>query len=325
VTYLALGASLALTTFLAVAAALSLAVLVVWRMAERDPAAPGASSRAGGLFLLRTLPATSAFVWVAFVLLPAFHRYEPRESGEIVGPSLIVCSVLAAALITGALRRAAGDGRATRRLLRQWAPRARLVDLPGCRVRAYRLEIGRPVVTLVGLIRPRLFVSARVLDACSAEEVAAMVRHEIGHLAARDNLKRLVLRACPDPLSLTRLGRDIERRWDETAEEAADDYAARASAPAAVDLAGALLKVARMLPEPADSALASSVDGASILERRVRRLLFGHPSLGGPARWLLAARALAFVPLVAALAVLLDPRLLHGVHLAIEAVVEALP
>ena len=118
----------------------------------------------------------------------------------------------------------------------------------------------------------------------------------------------------------------MERRWHEAAEEAADDYAARASAPSALDLARALVKVARMAPAgPPRLALFSSATGGDDIERRVRRLLGRGPAGSAWPGWLVVARGLALAPPVLACTVLLDPDLLRGVHLVIEAVVEVLP
>jgi hypothetical protein len=123
-----------------------------------------------------------------------------------------------------------------------------------------------------------------------------------------------------------RVGRDMEERWRDASEEAADDYTVRASAPSALALADALLKVARMAPaEPVALPVLSAVYRGGSIERRVRRLLGGGPAGSTRPGWLLAARALALVPPFLALVVLLDPDLLRGVHRVIEAVVEILP
>jgi hypothetical protein len=182
-----------------------------------------------------------------------------------------------------------------------------------------------PVVSLVGIVRPRLFVSDRVLEACTPDEVAAMVGHEWGHLVARDNLKRLALHACPDLLAWLPAGRAIERHWHEAAEESADDWTARGGRASAFALANALLKVARLTPEaPPRLPLLSWLYSGDGFERRVRRLLANAPAGSTSCGWLLMTRGLALVPLVFAALVLIDPSLLRTVHALIETVVRAL-
>lgn len=325
-TYLTLGASLALAAFLVVDVIASLVSIVIWRAARADLDRLSARTRAGGLFLLRIFPPTAAAIVVFGVLLPAFCRFEPLETSEMVGETLAGLAAVSGAVILAGLRRGWQASRATRRVLRDWLQQARPLALPDVPIRAYAIQSEFPVVSLVGVMRPRLFVSERVLHACTAEELSVMVRHECGHLAAADNLKRLALRICPNVLALTSFRRDLEGHWHEACEEAADDYAAGASAPSALALANALLRVARMAPSRYASiaSLTALYQGGSI-ERRVKRLVGSDAAGTSQAAWLVAVRALAVVPLIFAAAVLLDGRLLHSVHHLIEVVVETLP
>jgi Zn-dependent protease with chaperone function len=285
-----------------------------------------ARSRADGIFLLRVFPAMSASIVVLGVFLPAYCRFEPRETGEMVGRTLAWLAGVSGVLLAQAVGRAWRSARATRRVVRAWLAHARPVVLPGTRYRAFAIDAAFPVVSVVGAIRPRVFVSERVLGECTPDELTAMVRHECGHLAAGDNLKRFLLRACPSLLPLASLDRDLERHWHEACEEAADDYAASGSAPAALALANALVRIARMVPHGRAMLLpaASLYQGGSV-ERRIRRLLGGDPCGSSRTAWLVVARLLALGPLVLALAVLVDTNLLHSVHHLIEAGVETLP
>ena len=77
-------------------------------------------------------------------------------------------------------------------------------------------------MTLVGVVRPKLLVTRPLIDALTADELRAAIEHEVGHLGAWDNLKRLAMRATPDGLSLLPASRGIERQWAAAAELAAD-------------------------------------------------------------------------------------------------------
>ena len=129
----------------------------------------------------------------------------------------------------------------------KWLHASKEISLPGVRVRTFQIPHAFPIVAVVGILHPRLFVAEQVLLTLTPEELAATVAHEYGHLQARDNLKRGLLRACRDAL-LIPVGDAVEKSWSAAAESAADEYAAEISADVALNLASALVKIARMVP-----------------------------------------------------------------------------
>jgi beta-lactamase regulating signal transducer with metallopeptidase domain len=141
-------------------------------------------------------------------------------------------------------------------------------------VPAYVVDAPSPMVALVGVFSPQLIAARTVIDACSAEELAAIVAHERGHLHAHDNLKRWLLACAPDVLRWTTAHQSIVAAWRDAAEYAADDAATRGKEEARVDLAALLLKIARLAPPrfatPAGVSTFADKEG---LDRRVRRLL----------------------------------------------------
>ena len=317
-----LGVSLALAAFLTLSAVMSLLALVIWRLAEGRLERASPTSRAEGIFLLRTLPVATALVFVIGVFLPAFWVFEPRNTQEAIGPGLAALAAAAAALIANGLVRGWQAARATDRVLRRWRKGARPVQLPGIGVPTYRIQTDVPVVCVAGMFAPRLLIGDRVLRECRPEELTAMVRHESRHLLSRDNLRQLAFRACPDLLLVTGAAASMESAWHQAAEDAADDYTAEASEPSAFALANALLRVARMAPaESRDSLLLSSLCRTTGIERRVRRLAGGVNAGSRYSGCLMAIRALALLPPIVALTVALHTDLLRAVHQGIEAVV----
>ena len=94
-------------------------------------------------------------------------------------------------------------------------------------------------------MRPRLFIAEQVLDALEADEIAAVIGHEFGHIAAWDNLKRLAMKLCGDIL-IVPFGRSLDSDWSEVSERAADEFAVgQGSRSTALNLASALIKIAR--------------------------------------------------------------------------------
>ena len=90
---------------------------------------------------------------------------------------------------------------ATRRLARTWFAGARPVALDGISIPAFATASEFPIVAVVGVRRPKLIIARVVLDACSTEELRAILAHEQGHLDRRDNLRRLLMSVAPDVLA----------------------------------------------------------------------------------------------------------------------------
>lgn len=285
------GVQLALAWFFALnvitAAAVRLAGRPIRRLAGRSraPWAPLA---------WRLLPAAVSIVVTCGLAVPAYAWLEPRNTGESLGWLVRVLSAAGMALIAASIVRGAMLARGHSRALR--AAVAARAPLPGFRlaVPAFVVRTTAPFLLLAGVCRPRLYVSERVVDVLTNEELHVAVAHELAHHRAADNLKRAVLAFLPDLLAGTSLGENLERRWRFSAECAADAAVARTGAPAAVALASALVKVARLQggAQPRDFGCAAFDHGAPIAER-VRRLVSQPSEDGLGARW--AVRVLASV------------------------------
>lgn len=292
-----LGVVLALAVFALASLLASPLTTLLWRRLGALRAGKPAEARARMLFMLRLLPSAFGLLLVVGLLLPAYWRFEPRDTAENVGWGLGLAAGLGALQIACGLLRALRDALHTRRLVSSWLAGSRATWLPGFEGPAHRIESAFPVVSVAGFWRPRLLVARSVLDGCSEEELRAVAAHEMGHLRAGDNLKRLVLRACPDALAWTALGRRIERAWSETAEEAADERAARTLPDAGLALASALVRLARLAPRGRTAVPLSAVLDGGPVARRVERLLAIPPArpLGAqlPLAWLLGLLILA--------------------------------
>src|SRR6266571_1464228 len=275
--YVLLGICLALAAFLTVNAIASLAASFAWRALDPFIRRWSARARAEILFALRIASPALALVFVGLFFVPAYIGYEPRATSEVVSAKLAAFALLSAAGVTFAIHRACCSYLATRALRRQWLAVATEIQLPGIDIPASRIPHSFPIIAVIGTVQPRLFIANQVLQSLNAEELAAAIAHECGHLAARDNLKRGLLRGCRDALMMVPCGRSIDRAWAETAEAAADEHAAQASATVALNLASALVTIARMIPVGmhAELPLAAFLVGGETrgVKARVRRLL----------------------------------------------------
>lgn len=313
------GAVITLSSFALVAAATSiligLAAPALARRLERySPAA-----RAKLLFRLRVAPAALAAFCAFGIALPVYVVFEPRDNSEEVFARTLVAAAFAGAILIGrGAWRAAAAWRATASLRHGWQARGRRLDAIDAPVPVFAIDESFPTVAVVGFSRPALFIAERVLRECTADEVRAMILHEYAHIMQRDNLKRLLMRACPDIL-----WRDgtLDRAWSSAAEQAADAEAVAANPGFALALAQALIRVARLAPRASTLQAASAFYLAGSIESRVRHLLEPAQSLPDPSRPLGCVLACTAVAAAAGFAVLGA----SAIHAFMETAVNLLP
>jgi len=324
VNFLLHGATLTFACFLAINLAASAIVIAV---AARQPRILSPTF----WFALRMLPAALAASFVTMFFVPSYWRYEPRVTAEGFDITLTAGALFALMMLAAAgARGVAAWWRANRRA-RLWMRTSRPIDLgtagqgpPEWAMKpAFVVDADQAVMALVGVFRPRLFVTRGLIDALTDEELAASVAHELRHRRAWDNLKRLAMRAVPDLLTTTGTARTIERRWASAAEHDADRMCGRATAATRCALASALVKVARLTPsEPIAGEPISTLVGGGEIASRVRILLDDRAAASEPRRrsleWLGAA-------IVAAVLVATYGSLLRLVHELTEILVHALP
>lgn len=224
----------------------------------------------------RLLPIVGAVVVALALVVPGFVMHEAAQADERPG---LVAGLLASAglLLAGSLvRRAFHAWRATRRVLVEWQESAQPVAMPNGPAPAFRIAHPFPVVAVVGVLRPRLFVARSVLHALTPGELSAVLEHEAAHVRARDNVKRWLM-ACAPSIGWRRTALALERAWQDAAEHDADR-----GARGALDLASALVKTARMAPEGVSLRIpAAAFHGGGDVAGRVRELLSGPSQASG--------------------------------------------
>ncbi len=276
--YVLLGLSIALAALLTLNTLASLLASVLWRVFGKDLKRFSASSCAAIIFLLRVLPIVGGSLCVAMLLAPAYIAHEPRTAHEDVSLKLAIIAAASAIGLALAAFRGFASWKATRRLASDWIKNAEPVDVPDMEIPAYKVEHLFPVIAIVGVLRPRLFIANQVLRSLNPTELMAAIQHEAGHLAVHDNLKRGLMRACRDLLLMVPCGRALDRAWLEASEAAADEFAAVKGSSAALDLASALVKIARLVPPgirpamPAGAFLIETNESGSV-RTRVNRLV----------------------------------------------------
>lgn len=304
--FVLLGLALGLSAYLLASSLVALLVPVAFRLWP-----PRGSAL---LFVLRLLPAACGFFLALALVAPAYLKHEPRGTTEPLGRGLLLLVAGAALFLGLALQRGLRAWAVTRRLSREWRAGGRPVALPGVALPAFVIEHRFPVVAVVGLRRPALFVARQVLERLTPAELRAVAQHEAGHIAFHDNLRMTLMRCAPDWLSLTSNGERLCAAFGVAVENEADDHAAR-DPQTALDLAGALVSVARLVPPGLRLTLpVSTFHDGDELEPRVTRLLAraeGRAPLPDPPAW---GAALAAAALVALLQAVWSPHALQAVH-----------
>lgn len=258
---------------------LALAALVRWR-----------DFGDGHALGVRLLPPLGALFAALGLAVPAFLFYEPAPAGE--RPSLVAigCALLGLALLGTGLRRGWQTFRATRRLLADWDRVSTAVALTDSTIPAFRIRHEFPIVAVVGVWRPRLFVAESVLDALTPGELRAVLAHEGAHRHSLDNLKRWLL-ACAPCFGWSAAAHRLERAWQEAAELEADRHA-----DDPLELASALVKTARLASSRVNLPLpVAAFHGGGTIVHRIDQLVNAPAAGAAPPR---LPRALVLAGLV---------------------------
>ena len=334
--YEVLGITLVLALLLTINATATLVAAGLARVCKRLLWKCSARTRAEILFVLRIGPPVMAVVAIAAFMIPSYLIYEPYATKETVSLKLGTLAGISAVGVALAIWRGLRSWIATRSLLKQWLDASTPIHLDAITVPTFVLEHKFPVIAVVGAFRPRLFIASHVLESLSEEELAAAIAHEYGHLAAQDNFKRSVMRISRAALLIIPCGRWLDRTWSEASESAADEHAAQRSSEVALDLASALVRIARMIPAgphfTGSQTLPAAVSGflmgddAPGVKVRVSRLV--ELAATDPRQLVSSAPLVRFIPwfvLTAIVAVSVSiesrPQVLAAVHQFVEHVV----
>jgi hypothetical protein len=274
------------------------------------------------------MPVVFSLILIVGFVLPSFLLFEPHESDETISLKLAAIVCIAVFGLSTVVFRIFASWWRTRRLSADWLRNSEPIEISSISIPAFRLRHDFPVFAVVGVVRPRLFIAENVLEVLDQNEVEAVVQHELGHISARDNLKRLLLKLTGD-LLVVRVGSSLERYWAAFAEAAADEYAVETGGRGtALSLASALIKIARLLPVGAQPPIpsASYVIGAGdSLSVRIKRLLRLAESKDIGSRSVIpfwAPAVFALFPILIMLAT--DQKFLSRIHNISEAVIALL-
>jgi hypothetical protein len=303
---------LALAWFTALNVATSLLSWSIGAVLYRTALGP----RPSVLLAVRLFPAGASLLIAVVLFVPAHWITEARDVNESFGWVLYSMAAAGAALIGRSAARAVALGLADSRL------RAR--ERGSALVPHVREADGVPGLALAGLLRTRILIARQAAASLTAAELDVAIAHELAHRRAVDNLKRWALHCAPDFFGSSAIAKRTEQAWHAAAESLADARAVHGDAQRALDLASALIKVARLTAPPASLACTpawSPFNDPALLEWRVHQLTFDVPA-ATPYRPVRTAGAAALLLLVTALLV---PILSGAIHQVTEAAVAYLP
>lgn len=311
--FAARGIAVSFSVFVMVYCVLSLAVCLAWRTVLSRIDRLSVRRVADVLFALRMLPLATAAVITAAFTVPSFLLLEPRAIEEPLGGIPLVLGICGAALgIFGVVNAGVAVRRASR-AISTWTNAAQPVE--SCaHIPVLRISPVVPAMTATGIVRPRVLLSGAAESMLTANELQTALNHELAHVRRRDNLKKLLLRFVAFPgIS------GLEAAWLEATEMAADD-AAISNAGEALDLAAALIKLARLGPVevPVDLTAALMASPGAVMNARVERLIaWSDDRLASP-RTLSPVYALGTIAATVVAFALTYGQLLLHVHTATE-------
>ena len=322
--YLARLVCLCLATFFLVHAVFGLAVSAStsWAIRIASRMAPVYGARL--LLTLRLFPAAFALFVVAGLCTPSYLYLEPKGEPEEMGLACLAIALLGLAAWAWSITRATRALARSVRHIRQFREQGREMRLPGERMAAWVVDGDAPCVMLTGLFRPRMVISRDVVEALSAEQLSAVIRHERAHGISRDNLKRLLVLLAPGILPFASGFRDLEHAWAKISEWAADDLAAAGKTRRSLSLAAALVRVARLGSTTPAPALATSLmaEGADLSERVERLLRPARRSTRSKDREPILMASAGLLVSGALIAMMAHPVTLHSAHECLEFLIQ---
>jgi len=262
--YFVRGGVIALGVFALVYLPLSLLVAAGWGVLRSHRLNISAATA----YLCRIFPLIGALAVVVLFAVPSFLWFEPRWDNEHMGTAILALAATGALILVLGVMNAVLAWLRTAQRVSSWVAESHTLESTAV-VPAFQTPGPVPLVAVAGVYRPKLLVSGSARELLDRGELEAAIRHELAHIRHRDNLKKLMLRACAFPF----MGA-LERTWIEAAEIKADDDAAR-DERSALDLASALLKVSRLSAGHPSPELATELicGAASAVTIRVERLL----------------------------------------------------
>jgi hypothetical protein len=261
--------------FFMVCAAVELAALALLPAVMRIAAAMRPRDGARFLFAWRWFPAALAGLAVFTLCIPSYLWLEPGIRHERVGIGCVIAAMLGGIVCFASVIRGIHAIAATFRFGRRCHRAGTITRLtqdgasPACLLAGHNALLG-----ITGVFRPWLIVSEGVLNTLSKDQLSVALRHEVAHMAFRDNLRRLLLLMAPRALPWRRGRKILESGWARLAEWAADDWAVDGDPRSSLSLATALVRMARMGAGPRMAPLSMSLlNTDQDLSARVRRLL----------------------------------------------------
>ena len=295
---------------------LSTAVAGVWPLVARigrDQLRQSATL----LYALRMMPAAISLAVAFGLMVPSFLRYEPRRSEEEMGALLFLLTGLFLLLIAAGIMRAVRACSRTRRWIEQVSS-FKANAMGGSGVAMVETMTAGPPVALAGIRHPRLFVSPLAKKLLTEPELACAVAHEVSHARSHDNLKKLLLHGCGFPGTSS-----LDQAFAEATEFAADRAAATTQSEA-LDLASALVKIARVQATPELPCLVSGFAQApaTILQARIECLIHYSDEQSRAARYSVPLLALATAVVLSGFTLLSYGSLLTLAHRVTELIVQ---
>jgi hypothetical protein len=262
------------------------------------------------LYLVQVAPPLLAIFFAAALCLPEYMRYEPTRESEPVGWPCLILAAAVALWFGLALLRGLRIGLRTHRFNAACRRSGRIAQQISHAIPVLAISEANPPVGFIGFLRPRILISAEMLETGGLHHGALQVAldHERSHAVHLDNWKLLSMGFLP------RLPADPwMQHWQSAADWAADDDAVRGDAIRSFLLAEALVCTARAVRKARPSVICTALTSAEAgLAIRVDRLLHPQRSCDYPSFSLHLGLASGLLLLIGGAAVATSPSTLYS-------------
>lgn len=279
-----------------------------------------ARCRERSLFWIQTGPILAALLFAGGFCLPQYVFNETNHAAENVSGGCVLLALAVVAWFAWPVAKALRMALRTLRFSRACRRIGTRLNAGACGIPILAVPEPGSLVALVGLVRPSILISRRLLDSGSLDAGAldAAFDHERAHAAQRDNWKLLALNLLPRLAVPLPRGETWLQLWQQAAEWAADDDAVAGDPERSLVLAETLVRVARLARNPGPPMLQTALCcGEAGLAARVSRLLapaYPAPQIGlsiTAVAWRVALAAAAVAVAVSPWVYSLSERILH--------------
>lgn len=134
------------------------------------------------------------------------------------------------------------------------------------------IKSGKPIAYAFGLLSPSVYISTKIINELSEDELESVILHEAGHIRHKDNIWGLIVTAFKDLMLFLPVIKILYSFFWAGKEHEADDYVVRHTNNP-LSLASAIVKISKLTRGQFYPGYVAAFSQTNAIEGRVKRLL----------------------------------------------------